>query len=208
MVVEPGESEGASAVDPVETPAIEYAKPLTPDLHMASGITRGDIAALAVRLLGIYIIVIALPVLGYALESFFTPMKLRDVMQFYVLYDATLIAVGTFMVIKAAMIGGWLLPKAAMNTHLRPAAGTPQELQAVAFSVVGVTLTVFAFPGLAAVFAEYASGSHDPIYSLIKPGVEFAVGLLLFFRSKRLARYWQGLPAASSVRSDDDPGPL
>lgn len=203
----PTESDGASVADPIVVPAIEYAKPLTPHVHMASGITRGDIAALAVRLLGIYLIVSALPILAYALESLLTPMKLRDVMQFYVLYDAIMIAAGALMIIKAAMIGSWLLPKVTTNAHLPPAAGTPQELQAVAFSVVGVILTVFAFPGLAAAFAEYASGSHDPIYSLIKPGVEFAVGLLLFFRSKRLARYWQSIPAAPAQR-DDDSGPL
>ena len=38
-------------------------------------------------------------------------------------------------------------------------------------------------------------------------GVEFAVGLLLFFRSKRLVRYWQSLTATPAQRGDDS-GPL
>lgn len=210
MEGEPTESESASiAADPLAPSEIEYARPSTPHVHVASGITRGDFAALAVRLLGIYLIVGALPSLAYVIESLLTRLSLPDNMQQLFLLDAAIvIAVGTFMVIKAAMIGGWMLPKETMNPHLPPGAGTPQELQAVAFSVVGVMLAVFAFPDLGAALTQYAARSHFEVYELIKPGIEFIAGSLLFLRSKRLARYWQNLPATPTPHRDDDGGPL
>ena len=113
MEGEPTESESASiAADPLAPSEIEYARPSTPHVHVASGITRGDFAALAVRLLGIYLIVGALPSLAYVIESLLTRLSLPDNMQQLFLLDAAIvIAVGTFMVIKAAMIGGWMLPQ-------------------------------------------------------------------------------------------------
>lgn len=204
-VTDPSVDQTDGAPDASE--AIEYARPSTPHAHMTAGITRGDIAVLAVRLLGIYLIIGALPALGYLIESFFTPMRLGTQVQFYLMYVAILFAVGSFMVIKATLIGRWLLPKETMNPHPPVGAGTLGELQAVAFSVVGVALVVFASPDLAQIVAEYASGNKR-VDRLIKPGIEFIAGLLLFFRGKRLARYWQSLPASSPVLTDDDSGPL
>lgn len=188
--------------------AIDYAEPLTPDLHTASGITRGDVAALAVRLMGIYLVIAALPMLGYLLETVASSARTQGDLLAYVLYEAVLIAMGLLMIIKAATIGSWILPRSTMNAHVPPASGSPQELQAVAFSVVSVVLIAFSFPGLVAFVAAYASGTKQPLYSLIHPSVEFIIGLLLFFEGKRLARYWQGLPLAAPPLADDDSRPL
>jgi hypothetical protein len=201
---------GASIMTAAPTAHIEYAKPSTPQpqqVGLTGGISRGDIAALAVRILGIYLIVSAFPELAFIVSTAFHPRDMGGVLAFYLAYDAVFIGVGTFMVIKAVAIGGWLLPKATSNPDVPPSSGAPQELQAVALSVVGIILAASAFPALAATLSRYADPARDLIAGIIKPGVEFAVGLFLFFASKRIAGYWQRLPARRP-RTDDDSGPL
>lgn len=196
-------TEGLISAEP-----IEYARPTTPHVNLASGITRGDIAALAVRLVGIYMVVVALPAIGYVIAWLVGPMRWSRQAEFYWLYELVFLGGGAFMIVKAAMIGGWLLPKATMNPDVLPATGSPHELQAAAFSVVGVILAVSACPSLIGFLADYGSGTHGQIRESVRPGVELVVGLLLFFRGKRLARYWQALPASAPARTDGSQGPL
>jgi hypothetical protein len=127
---------------------------------------------------------------------------------FYLAYVAVFVGVGTFLLIKATMIAGWLLPKSTASPGVPPGPGSPQNLQAVAFSVVGVILASSAFPDLARTMIQYGGESHALLQEITKPGIEFVVGLLLFFQSKRLAAYWHRIRAAHEGAVDDDSGPL
>lgn len=198
---------GEPASGPIPAEPIEYAKPTTPNVHLASGITRGDVAALAVRLLGIYMVVVGLPAIGYVVGSLFGPLRLNRQLEFYLIYEIIFLGGGGFMVAKAAMIGGWLLPRATLNPQMPSASGSPQELQAVAFSIVGLVLAVSACPTLISLLVEALATPHPNLLQSLPTGVEFVLGVLLFFRGKRLARYWQALPAAPMTRNDDA-GPL
>ena len=198
---------------PPESPApIAYADASVPtarETALRSGVTRGDVAALTVRLYGIYLVLQALPMAGYVLVALIQSPRLWGRLDFtflfYVAYLAVFAGVGTWLVIKAPKVGAWLLPKATVDPGLPPVAGSPQGMQAVAFSVVGLFLAASAFPELAAALARYANSDRDLFATFIKSGAAFVAGLFLFFRAKRITGYWQQIGHA---RTRDESGPL
>lgn len=207
--------DASSATDP-----IPYADPLVPtgrDAGLRFGITRGDVAALAVRIFGIYLLLQALPLAMFVISQLLQSPRLRvsGLMSefgfvFYGIYLVVFTGAGVWLVVKAVRIAAWLLPKTTGNAALPVVHGSPDGLQAVAFSIIGLYLAASAFPGVATIFAQYARFPSDQsmFQQLVKPGVEFVVGLVLFFRSKRLAAYWQQTRAGSAAHAGDDSGPL
>lgn len=212
------ETSDAVASGTTESPrAIPYAGPLVPtaqETRLTSGITRGDVAALAVRLFGIYLLVNALPILGYFMSALIRlPRSGPGVDSWFILYSIYLMGyagVGAWFTVKAVRIAAWLLPPVTANPNVPAAAGSPPGLQAVAFSIVGVYLALSALPELAAAFAWRGSALPGTTYfpPLIKAGVQLAAGLFLFFRAKRISGCWQHLEVARPNNAGDDAGPL
>lgn len=198
--------------------AIPYADPLVPSARetgLTSGITRGDVAALAVRIFGIYLLLNAVTVGGYLVTvAFQLPRLGRGVVNplifYYAVYLMTFVGVGAWFTLKASRIAAWLLPRATANPSLPAAPGSWQGMQPVAFSIVGVYLAASAFPDLAAIFAQYSQFQSDRAMfpQLIKPALAFGAGLVLFFKAKRISGYWQQIGIARPTNLDDDSGPL
>jgi hypothetical protein len=202
---ESGSSETSTGAVP--TAAIDYAKPSTPHppVSLASGITRGDIAALAVRLAGIYLIIAALPTLVVVAFSGFGRSGFDSTVGIFIPFCIAFIGVGAFLIVKAALIGSWLLPRVTAGPDVAPTPGSVQQLQAVALSVVGVVLAASSLPQLAWAAEQFTHSSRGLLEVTIRPAAELIVGLLLFFRSKRISGYWERIPAAPPDNADSGP---
>ncbi|HEY2584310.1 MAG TPA: hypothetical protein VGI81_00945 [Tepidisphaeraceae bacterium] len=213
-----GDANDLTVTTATETPAaIPYADPLVPtarETGLTSGITRGDVAALAVRLFGIYLLLNALTIIGYFVSfAVQVPRFWSRADSGFILYSIYLMGYagfGAWFTLKAVRIAAWLLPPVTANPNVPTASGSSHGLQAVAFSIVGAYLALSALPELAATFAwrgaAMPGGTFFP--PLIKAGVQFAAGLFLFFRAKRISAYWQRLEVARPKGADDDSGPL
>jgi hypothetical protein len=196
--------------------AIPYADASVPTARqtvLTSGITRGDIATLAVRVFGIYLLLQALPLVLYLFSAMYRVSgswlsRAGQVVYFYAAYGVAIAGAGAFLVVKAPRVAAWLLPRSTANPDLPPAPGAWHGLQSVAVSIVGLYLAASAFPDLAASFARYASADRDMLPALIKSGVEFIAGLILFFRAKRISAYWQRLGMPRPASTENDSGPL
>lgn len=200
---------------PDSSPAIPYADasvPTAQESALTSGITRGDIAALAVRLFGIYLLLQALPLAAYivtdALQISRAWRRLDSGFALYAIYLMVFAGVGTWLVVKATRVAMWLLPKATGNPSIPAISGSAHDMQAVALSIVGLYLALSAFPDLAAIFARYANSDREMLPGLIKAGAQLIAGLTLFFRAKRVSAYWQRIGMARPPSADDDSGPL
>lgn len=201
--------------------AIPYADPMVPSARqtgLTSGITRGDVAALAVRLFGIYLLLQALPVAvlfvsaaietpGFGISSLFAFRQ--GLFPLWTVYIAAFAGAGTWLVLKAPQVAAWLLPKTTGNPGVPAVAGSAHGVQAVAFSIVGLYIAASAFPDLTPIFTQYVQSQSDQAFTqLIKPAVEFIVGLILFFKAKRISGYWQQIGMARPKNLEDDSGPL
>lgn len=198
------------------SPPIAYADPSTPEPRQvlgAQGITRGDVAAIVVRLLGIYVILQGLPLIAPLFESRFDLV----VTSVYGLVLTAFELVGIFLVWKATRLGLWLLPSETEAVGVPPGSSSPLDWQAVAFSVVGVVLACEAAPVLAHAFVRY---TYESVYALahgttpssllltlFRPTVQLLLGTGLFFYGKRLSHLWQRTRAMPLPRNDDA-GPL
>jgi hypothetical protein len=195
--------------------ALTYAVPTTPTAEEHSvglGMTRGDVAALAIRIIGLYVAVQGLLYLSFVFQYGF---RFNPTAAVGLVLLAVYEGFAAFLVILAPRIGRWLLPRSPVQSHDFAGVSWPLELQAVAFSVVGLVLVVSSAPRVIVILwstidrtmSFYRNTSGDLIGSLLQPGTEFILGLLLFFGAKRLSLYWRGIRAARPAL-DDESSPL
>jgi hypothetical protein len=98
----------------------------------------------------------------------------------------------------------FLLPRTVIAPTEAPGRG-PSQIQAIAFSVVGVALFVSAAPTLVFMIATLILGQSrsvrtdrisafvPSVANFIRYGTEAALGMWLFFGSKGLAAWWLNL---------------
>ena len=197
-----------AATEASEAMPIAYADPSTPQPHsLSSGVTRGDVAALTIRIAGVYVILQLLPFTAYAFQYSFLSQYGWRLLIMFVVYAG----VGTFLFTQAGWLARWLLPK-QVGDGVPPRAGSPDLLQAVAFSVVGVLLGAWGCQDVAYLIWRYTFESirslpHESVgLTWFKPTVELAMGAWLFFGSKRLSRYWRRMQ--DSAMEAGESGPL
>ena len=196
------------------TAALQYAQPGTSQPHQAGdthGLTRRDVAALALRLVGVYALLQGMYLLTYLpgllmnYRAYRASSVAREMLLFGLGPYALSLGVGAFLLLFADRLAPRLL--------LGPAPGQPDgappalvrtsgpELQAIAFSVVGLLLVVWSAKSLAFVaWSIYASHRHNDAFERDGWGryalefvAECGLGVWLFFGSKRLAAFWQRL---------------
>jgi len=173
-------------------------------------VTRRDIATIIVKLIGVYMILQGFPALvaigqygfgGLGRISMSMWAYFLGMLGFYLGIGALLLAFGE----RAAK---WLLPRPDGSGSAAPWPGSPVELQAAAFSVAGVVIIAFwAAPGL--IFDTWRYLFHNSPEAppgqvvelmpfLLRHAMELAVGLWLFYGSKRLSLYWQRMRSGPS----------
>lgn len=200
-----------------EPSRLSYADPFTPRAeHHGTTLTRRDLSALAVKLIGLYLIVQAIPavvgIAGWILDG--AP---RSGIGYYLGNFGFFVGLGLVLIAMGDRIGAWLLSDPA-PVPSEPAAPDIRNVQAAAFAVVGVMLiAVWALPGFFYDGWRYLYGTRPASASerlrelrplLVRHTVELVLGLLLFYGSKRLAAYWHRLRSRGHSQANNDEGPL
>jgi hypothetical protein len=165
-----------------------------------------DIAVVALRLLGIYLLLqgsIALTLVGNAIRSLFFGGGRQGVLDIslQLLPFAICLAAGVSLLKAAPALALRLLPRRGSDASAgeRPATGS-RSLQALGFSIAGAIVVAQAVPrfcySLTLTFIRNYDVYSRPrqlsdfLVTLLQPTVEIALGVWLFFGSKGLAHYW------------------
>jgi hypothetical protein len=183
-------------------------------------LTRYDAAVLAVRILGLYLLVQSATAWGWFVALLFSwrsnsaGVGWNDAIPFAIIPSAAYGAIGVFLLAAARWLAARLLPEA--HAHDGPALAV-RHAQAVALSIVGALLTTEALPNLArAAWAYYytstnagsvvsTKGSSSP--EVAQAVVQLVLGIWLFGGSKAIAAGWQRLRTIG-VRDRDDVIPV
>jgi hypothetical protein len=174
------------------------AVPLSYAGHELNQIDRLDLAIVALRLMAIYLLIRGLeyiPLLSIFLMTGASPQAYEAV--FLLMPGGIYIASGTLLMIFAPLGGRLLLPR-ARSTQNRP---TGSDLQAIAFSVVGVVLVTRAVGGITLIYvggqgARQIYGTEG-WFAYLGPAIQLAIGIALFLGGRGLSRFWQKLRATS-----------
>jgi len=173
--------------------------------------TKREFASLVLKLLGVYAIIEALPLIQYV--SMFLGMLGRPNGEWPVgawPWMATTTpfllvgGVGVILIARSDSLAGWLVTddsKMDMRSGL-----SAQDVQAIAFSVVGVLVLLQAVPRLIHVIAAFSQIASDEkmkssllrsaCVSLATLLIQVGLGVALFFGSRGLANIWTRLRVA------------
>jgi hypothetical protein len=207
---------------------LQYAQPdasrpyLAGDAH---GLTRRDVASLALKLVGIYSLLQGMSLVSYmpGLLMHYRAYRAASIAMEMLLLGlgpyALSLGVGIFLLLFADRLAPRLLPEPAPGQADSPPPALVRtsgpELQAVAFSVVGLLLIVWSARSLALAAWNFYAGSRVIVEALERPGwgryaleaaVECGLGVWLFFGSKRLAGFWQRLRGQGGPSAAGDAG--
>jgi len=203
-----------TGMGPQQAP-ISYADPTTPraEHQSGAGLTRRDAAALAVKLMGVYLIVQTIPILvdlgAWALEG----VRMRPVLGYYLVRLGFFAGLGLVLIATGDRVGVWLLPEpTAMPSP--PASIEARDLQAAAFAFVGVLMVAaWALPGLIydGWLYYYGNAASDNLQRMPNVGaliarhvLELLLGIWLFYGSKRLSGYWQRVRSERPMSEHDE----
>ena len=174
----------------------------------------GVVAVVAVKIVGLYCFVQALPLL-YAVPAALILMFsgrgydfVSGILNF--LYPAVYLLAGVFLVRRATWVATRVLGFAEPAGDSEPRS-PGRRLQAIAFSVVGIWLVIGGLVDAVDLFVQAHSDARlsggDVIQTafaepseLVATAVQLALGVGLFFGSKRLADFWHRFRTPSAVR--------
>jgi hypothetical protein len=188
--------------------------------------TKREIGALAFTLLGIYVLVLAANdavfVAGMA-ATFVNTVAGKggreptgsDLLVFIGAALPFLLraGLGALLIVKRRVFSAWLFPESEQAVRVDASA---RDLQAVAFSVVGLLLFASALPEIGLIALSYLRRFQQPeletyvlvrgrVASLIALSVRATVGLALFFGARSLSDLWFGLKAFGHEDSTNGP---
>ena len=187
---------------PAPIPIPSQQEPLSYETPQAE--TAVSIGSIAVKLLGVYCIVLTLPVVSYIgmifQRGYRVPGNLGWVaLAFspYIVYAAAAVA----LIRGGDRIALWLFSGGPMIAPLRTTSGA--YWQALALSIVGVMTVLHAFPNVVGELIVRSRYSNtDAGNRVIAPVLELAMGVGLFFGSRGLALLWHKLRTAGTPRDE------
>jgi len=159
-----------------------------------------SIAILAVRILALYIVVQGIFVLP-AITQIFTSDSSRIFGVFERLFLASSIfaplVIGIIILTFSRRLGGWLSPEKTAGETIKKV--DFKELQAVAFSIVGVFAIVHSTPILIRTLVARSNQSFQYLKQIalwqepyfVASVTSLVIGIILFFGSKSLVRLYQ-----------------
>jgi hypothetical protein len=158
-------------------------------------------AAIALGVAGIWLIVSRIPEI--ALTLVFSPAEPDGILRWLGPIQFGVVAgCGLALVLLRHRLASWLVPTAQPDLT-----GSAPELQAAAFSVVGLLLLARGFAdGVAQLAMSVANAERASFAQLASPLVQIAVGLALFIGARNLVTVWQSLRTAGQSRSGGDGG--
>ena len=183
--------------------------------------TTRDAARIGIRLLGLYGVVFAIGQLQLVWmlmasvartadgDGTYTPAMLSA---FSLIFS---FAFAAFLLIRADSLARWLVPTTAEQEPEQSASITPEDAQAVGFSILGLFFVLTSLPRalqslsqLSAAMAAFNSGQSLQIVLARLPRVvgqflQLILGVLLFFQARALARMWHALRRAGIKEEED-----
>jgi hypothetical protein len=174
------------------TVGLDYATPLPQPIEHATLLSRYDFATLAVRLLGLYLLLLVLPGFVFLLRDMFRSGGVFLLLQVGPQSLIIRALLGAVLLFQARRIGARLLPP------LAPAHSAPLprvaiiQLHGAAIATCGVILLAFrGIPGLVTDLWSYYNrpGSRRPD-SFAQDVIDILIGLFLFFGASAIANYW------------------
>jgi len=186
-------------------------------------VTKQEIAALACRLMGVYALLLGLGGLAgpaYLLGLLFGETASRPVQRVHLFWQACLLLLPVVLHVGARGFL-WVLADKLAGRMVAPAPAPPpksrvgaRQLQAIAFSVVGLFLLARAIPDIAhavTAFAFTSSEHRDRIQMVSKPqavglGVQVVPGLGLLFGGRGLAGIVQTVRTAGRAKAPPPAG--
>jgi hypothetical protein len=181
-----------------------------------------EVAALALKLLGVYAIIQALSLLQILGTFSIMPQMSRGGIAlqawtyFAALVPFLLVAIVAVVLLTRSEALARLIMKEEQAFTL-PGSLTSRDIQTIAFSVAGVFILLHALPGLLQLatglwYYSSASSGRQSLgdtfiwrslwTSTVSPVVQCVLGIVLFFRSRGLANLWHSLQSARYVRID------
>ena len=182
-----------------------------------------DVASLALKLLGVYAIIQALPLLQYlrylvALVEL--PERNSTAMQLWIaalgIVPPLLVGVAAIVLLtRSAELARLLVPE---DRIVALGGMSSREVQTIAFSVAGAIVFILGVPGLSQVilrlayWPEYYGRTLSPeggrrlldaALTSLGPVIQCVLGIVLFFRSRGLANFWHRLQSARYARIDE-----
>lgn len=161
--------------------------------------SRLDVAVIALRLIGIYILVQAALLAAMLIPGVVGVFSLSTVLEelvFPLVLIAGVAGVGVCLLVFSEWIGRRILPRDGGG----PAEGASDSLtwQAIAFAVLGVYLVAESMPGIVAntVYGFNESGIMGA--QRLSDLVQIVVGVVLFFQARGLAGLWHKLRTAGT----------
>jgi hypothetical protein len=160
-----------------------------------------QISSLALKLLGIYAIIQALPTLGTFPSMFAFAdgdkgyMFLGSILPFILLFGA-----GVFLILSSNKLASKMMVGDEINIPTTQLTG--RNVQTIAFSILGIAMIAWAIPEFSKIFANIQllknAGDEFPRKSIgigtqvyaIGLSIQCVVGLLLFFGAKGLSSIW------------------
>jgi hypothetical protein len=178
-----------------------------------------EVASLALKLLGVYAIIEALPLLQYlgALAAMPSSERASIVMRAWaylaMFVPFALVAIAAFVLLTQSEGIARLLVKE--DRTISPGGLSSRDVQTIAFSIVGALVFILAMPGVCQLIMNlwylgpgyYGGPSPERSRQLFRiatsaagPVIQCVLGIVLFFRSRGVANFWHGLQSARYVK--------
>ncbi|HZL34280.1 MAG TPA: hypothetical protein VFC78_03155 [Tepidisphaeraceae bacterium] len=178
--------------------------------------TLGDAAFMAMRLIGIYVLILSFRwFVDLATLPPHSPHGGTSLFFTYGILGAVYFAIGLFLIINAMALARWLVPRTAVMVT-QEQSPPPAQFQAIAFSIIGVLMVIWSVPSVfsityvllgggsrRAIQTDFSTRFQSAAPSLIRFAVEAALGMWLFFGSKRLAAWWWSLRRSEFIERDE-----
>ena len=155
---------------------------------------KNDLTSLAVRFMGVYILVSAVP----GASVFFVPSAVQS-NPLMVLPPLLLIVIAVLFIIYNRRIGSLIVSGIDTGDDI-PSAMTVADWQAVLFSAIGVSTVSRGFWSLTNSLLSRVNHFQTP--TVVTSLVMIAVGVVLFFQSRGLANLWKRFQESRDMRSD------
>lgn len=167
-----------------------------------NALTKLDLGILAVRLSGLYLLVEALMYASYLPSVFWMPASGgAQPLRLMMMYAGPFVvnaAAGMALLVRTQWIVRRIFPEFSTATSLSV---TGRDIQAVAFSVVGVWLVATTIPAAARLATAWWSTSallpsmysRDVMPEAVRLAIQLVAGVLLFVRAKGLSAFWHRL---------------
>lgn len=168
--------------------------PLSYDLGQGAP-TRFDIAVIGLRLLGVYALLHALPLLAMPFMVFDGSFDTWQTLWYFVTPSAHA-AAGVLLLFQTSWLAARILPRGG-SMGAMAVSPSGRDYQAIAFSVVGLIVALLAVADLAEVVLRYMpsiAGGYVLEMEIWGPAIiQFALGVILFFQGPGLANLWSHL---------------